>query len=163
MSAARRSHTRRQPDSDPILARLRELAGPLLEDPLLADPSAVTLLTLATPTRTLTIRVGPPRVEPPDPDGRPLTPCERDALTVLVRAGRRLTTSRVLEAMEVARLAAARQGSDRFDHGESTVRQALTRLTKDRLLESSRVAPRGYSPTEAGRKCVGLDSDTSPA
>jgi hypothetical protein len=72
-------------------------------------------------------------VPPLDPaEWRP-TPCEADVLRVIGEADRPLTTSGVLQAL-------ARAG---LDHGESTVKQALSRLVKSHRLCNE---GRGYHP-----------------
>lgn len=63
-----------------------------------------------------------------------MTPCERDVLLTLAEATQRLTTMRVLEAMDDA---------DRH-HGESTIKMALALLVKSGLIANSREIPRGY-------------------
>jgi len=70
-----------------------------------------------------------------DAGDRPdLTACERDVLSILAGHQGRMSSSKVLSELEQRSLF----------HGESTVKRALARLHKLKLLGNSRKAPRGY-------------------
>ena len=79
--------------------------------------------------------------EPGPPAEGELTPCERDVLAVLERAGKRLTTQEVLQAL--ARWA---QEEPEHLHGDSTVTRALAELCRRKGLLSNRrdTYGRGY-------------------
>lgn len=63
-----------------------------------------------------------------------LTPCEQDIIAVLRGRRHRLTTIQILGELD---------GGGKI-HGESTVKAALARLAREKVVTSSRAAPRGY-------------------
>jgi hypothetical protein len=80
---------------------------------------------------------------PPISRRRKPTQCERAILLVLTEADpMRMTTTRIFAAL------ARRE----IDHGDSTVRRALARMSKAGTVIASRKSPRGYrlAPTREG-------------
>jgi hypothetical protein len=68
------------------------------------------------------------------------TGCRADILTVLRAAGQRLTTNRILDALEEAGMI----------HGESTVKMALAEMVRSGILSNdNRAEPKGYAVVEA--------------
>ncbi len=89
---------------------------------------------------TVEIHIDPPRLSQPPPECTPPpTGCRADILTVLRAASQRLTTNRVLDALEEAG----------FIHGETTVKLALAELVREGLLTNDiRSEPKGYAIAE---------------
>jgi hypothetical protein len=70
----------------------------------------------------------------------PVSGCRADILTVLHAAGQRLTTNRILDALEEAGMI----------HGESTVKMALAEMVRTGVLTNdNRAEPKGYAIAEA--------------
>lgn len=77
-------------------------------------------------------------VEPiPEAKNREFTACELDILAILseqIATGARLSTQAVLDQLEARNMV----------HGTTTVKIALARLAREKVIGSSRRSPRGY-------------------
>ncbi len=116
---------------DPVRALLTEAARQILESlhPLPAQTAPV-VVKVEGLDALVTITVVPGGVRAVSR----LSPCERDCLAVLSRAGRRLTGTEIMDAL-------ARHG---LRWSQVTVWRSLARLHKRGYVDNSKTAPQGY-------------------